>query len=88
MMMDSAPAQRRLKAINGHLISDGEDQSLLLRPNATAGEFVSGAFSLSLSLFFSFFFGNRIVGMWKLNFLFVLEKLGIVFLVVDLDFST
>lgn len=44
--------------------------------------------SLSLSLFFSFFFGNRIVGMWKLNFLFVLEKLGIVFLVVDLDFST
>lgn len=41
MMMDSAPAQRRLKAINGHLISDGEDQSLLLRPNATAGEFVS-----------------------------------------------
>lgn len=51
MMMDSAPAQRRLKAINGHLISDGEDQSLLLRPNATAGEFVSGAFSLSLFLF-------------------------------------
>lgn len=74
-MMDSAPAQRRLKAINGHLISDGDDQSLLLRPHATAGEFVSGAFSP----FFSLFFGNRIVVMWKLNFHFVLEKLGVVF---------
>lgn len=83
-MMDSAPAQRRLKAINGHLISDGDDQSLLLRPHATAGEFVSGAFSLSLSLCF----GNRIVVMWKLNFPFCTRKARDRFLVVDLDFCT
>ncbi|KAM5569341.1 long chain acyl-CoA synthetase 6, peroxisomal-like [Rosa sericea] len=38
--MDSTPAQRRLEAINGHLISDADSHSIL-RPNATAGEFVS-----------------------------------------------
>ncbi|XP_050375234.1 long chain acyl-CoA synthetase 6, peroxisomal-like [Argentina anserina] len=39
--MDSAQAQRRLKAINGHLISDAAESDLILRPSATNGEFVS-----------------------------------------------
>jgi long-chain acyl-CoA synthetase len=37
--MDSIAAQRRLKAINGHLVSEGESRPQL-RPNLTAGEFV------------------------------------------------
>ena len=47
--MDSIAAQRRLKAINGHLVSEGESRPQL-RPNLTAGEFVLGTLSLSLSL--------------------------------------
>ncbi|KAJ7980067.1 Long-Chain Acyl-CoA Synthetase [Quillaja saponaria] len=38
--MDLTPAQRRLQAINGHLIPSG-DLSSQLRPNPTAGEFFS-----------------------------------------------
>ena len=51
--MDSAPAQRRLKAIHGHLISAAD--APYLRPNPTAGEFVSGTLLLSLSLSLSVF---------------------------------
>ncbi|KAK4855141.1 hypothetical protein QYF36_004404 [Acer negundo] len=40
--MDSNAAQRRLKAINGHLISSVDSSSHQLRHNPTAGEFVSG----------------------------------------------
>ncbi|TQD97581.1 hypothetical protein C1H46_016841 [Malus baccata] len=40
--MDSAPAQRRLRAINGHLASaSAADSESLLRLNPTAGEFFS-----------------------------------------------
>lgn len=47
--MDSIAAQRRLKAIHGHLAVDG-DSFPQLRPNLTAGEFFIGTLSLSLSL--------------------------------------
>jgi hypothetical protein len=47
--MDSSAAQRRLKAIRGHLAANGESHPQL-RPNPTAGEFFLGTFSLSLSL--------------------------------------
>lgn len=46
--MDSIVAQRRLKAIHGHLAVDG-DSFPQLRPNLTAGEFFIGTLSLSLS---------------------------------------
>lgn len=52
--MDSAPAQRRLRAINGHIASaSAADSESLLRLNPTAGEFFSGAPSVSLCLIFS-----------------------------------
>lgn len=44
--MDSTTAQRRLGAIQGHLVPDGESHSQLL-PNPTAGEFSIGTFPLS-----------------------------------------
>lgn len=47
-LMDPA-AQRRLKAIHSHLIP-ATDSSSHLRLNPTAGEFVSGILSLSLSI--------------------------------------
>ncbi|KAL1317014.1 hypothetical protein HN51_069118 [Arachis hypogaea] len=39
--MDSAPAQRRLKAIHGHLVSAADSPTAHLRQNPTAGEFFS-----------------------------------------------
>ncbi|KAL6188752.1 hypothetical protein ACLB2K_040143 [Fragaria x ananassa] len=39
--MDSAQAQRRLQAINGHLISDVAESESILHPNSTAADFVS-----------------------------------------------
>ncbi|XP_016647754.1 PREDICTED: long chain acyl-CoA synthetase 6, peroxisomal [Prunus mume] len=39
--MDSTPAQRRLQAIHGHLTTAAPDSESPLRPNLTAGEFVS-----------------------------------------------
>ena len=47
--MDPTPAaQRRLKAIHSHLIPAADSPSHL-QPNPTAGEFVLGSLSLSLS---------------------------------------
>lgn len=46
--MESA-AQRRLKAIQGHLISTSGSSHSDLTPHETAGEFVLGTLSLSLS---------------------------------------
>lgn len=40
--MDSTAAQRRLKAIHGHLIAAADRSSSQLRQNPTAGEFVYG----------------------------------------------
>lgn len=50
--MDSIAAQRRLKAIHGHLAVDG-DSFPQLRPNLTAGEFFIGTLSLSLSVWYA-----------------------------------
>lgn len=52
LRMDSAAAQRRLKAINRHLAT-GVDSESPLRPNPTAGEFFSGAPSLCAYYFSS-----------------------------------
>ena len=68
--MDSIAAQRRLKAIHGHLAVDG-DSFPQLRPNLTAGEFFIGTLSLSLSLFLWYaeayykkYYKNKIVRFW------------------------
>lgn len=68
--MDSAAAQRRLKAINRHLTT-GVDSESPLRPNPTAGEFFSGAPSLRAYYFSSSILvlnSDRLVCMrsWKL----------------------
>lgn len=77
--MDSAQAQRRLQAINGHLISDVAESESILRPNSTAAEFVSGPLPLSyLSALFC---------LCSISFLYM-KKIGIVFLVMDVDFGS
>ena len=48
--MDSTAAQRRLKAIHGHLLCADDSSSSQLRHNPTAGEYALGTLSLSLSL--------------------------------------
>jgi hypothetical protein len=62
--MDPSPAaQRRLKAINAHLISTADDSPSDLRSNPTAGEFFIGtpfpslsslSHSIHLSSYFAF----------------------------------
>lgn len=47
--MDSTAAQRRLKAIHGHLLCADDSSSSQLRHNPTAGEYALGKLSLSLS---------------------------------------
>lgn len=61
--MDSTPSQRRLQAIHGHLTTAAADSESPLRPNLTAGEFVSGVPSLSLShtLCFQLNFGSFLI---------------------------
>lgn len=70
--MDSAQAQRRLQAINGHLISDVAESESILHPNSTAAEFVSGPLPLSLSR--SYLSALVVYVVWKLNFDFVNER--------------
>lgn len=51
--MDSSAAQRRLRAISGHLRPAGDlDHRSQLGTNATAGEFVFGTLSHALALIF------------------------------------
>jgi len=52
--MDPTPAaQRRLKAINAHLITSADDNSSdHLQSNPTAAEFFSGTYSLKLVFVF------------------------------------
>lgn len=63
--MDPTPtAQRRLKAINAHLLTAADDSPSEIQSNPTAGEFFSGTPSLSLSHIRLSFYCTRLKKNW------------------------